>query len=83
MAEKTTMEKLRILLPHWIEHNHNHGAEFKKWADMIKNTEKEQEIINLIAKAINTTKEMDDVLVKILQKLGGTAKGSCHHHDHK
>ena len=37
MAKKTPMEKLRILLPHWIEHNHNHEAEFKKWAEQIRN----------------------------------------------
>ena len=36
MDQKTTMEKLQILLPHWIEHNHNHEAEFKKWADLAR-----------------------------------------------
>ena len=35
MDQKTTMEKLRILLPHWIEHNHNHEAEFKKWVELV------------------------------------------------
>ena len=36
MDEKTTMEKLQILLPHWIEHNHNHETEFKKWVDLVR-----------------------------------------------
>jgi hypothetical protein len=26
-------DKLRVLLPHWIEHNGDHAEEFRKWAD--------------------------------------------------
>lgn len=26
------LEKLRVLLPHWIEHNEEHAAEFRQWA---------------------------------------------------
>ncbi|RLC93646.1 MAG: hypothetical protein DRI77_11685 [Chloroflexi bacterium] len=26
-------DKLRVLLPHWIEHNGEHASEFKKWAE--------------------------------------------------
>jgi len=26
------LEKLRVLLPHWIEHNEEHAAEFREWA---------------------------------------------------
>ncbi len=26
------LEKLRVLLPHWIEHNEEHVAEFRQWA---------------------------------------------------
>jgi hypothetical protein len=25
-------DKLRVLLPHWIEHNQEHAAEFQVWA---------------------------------------------------
>ena len=31
MSERSDVEKLRILLPHWIEHNNSHVAEFVKW----------------------------------------------------
>ena len=27
------LTKLRILLPHWIEHNQDHAASFRKWAE--------------------------------------------------
>ena len=29
----TDPEKLRALLPHWIEHNTEHAAEFHTWAE--------------------------------------------------
>ena len=30
---RSDMEKLRILLKHWIEHNQEHGEEFREWAE--------------------------------------------------
>jgi hypothetical protein len=27
------IDKLRVLLPHWIEHNGEHASEFRDWAD--------------------------------------------------
>ena len=29
----TEIEKLRALLPHWIEHNRDHAVDFGRWAD--------------------------------------------------
>ena len=29
------IDKFRILLPHWIEHNKNHEEEFNKWLAII------------------------------------------------
>lgn len=26
------VEKLRVLIPHWIEHNLEHATEFRRWA---------------------------------------------------
>jgi hypothetical protein len=26
-------DKLRVLLPHWIEHNGEHATEFRNWAE--------------------------------------------------
>jgi len=31
--DKSEIEKLRILLDHWIEHNKEHGDEFRQWAE--------------------------------------------------
>lgn len=27
------IKKLRILIPHWIEHNDEHADEFRRWAE--------------------------------------------------
>jgi hypothetical protein len=32
-------EKLRVLLPHWIEHNSEHAAEFREWAERARQAE--------------------------------------------
>lgn len=29
------MAKLKTLLGYWIEHNHEHGQEFREWADRV------------------------------------------------
>jgi nickel/cobalt exporter len=31
--DKSEIEKLKILLNHWIEHNKQHGEEFREWAE--------------------------------------------------
>ena len=31
--DKTEMEKLKILLDHWVEHDKEHGEEFREWAE--------------------------------------------------
>ena len=33
MKELTGLDKLRILLPHWIEHNTEHASELLRWAE--------------------------------------------------
>ncbi len=32
MDSNNTIARLRILLGHWVEHNHEHGQEFREWA---------------------------------------------------
>jgi hypothetical protein len=33
MGAITDLEKLRMLPPYWIEHNAEHAAEFRQWAE--------------------------------------------------
>ena len=76
------LDKLRVILPHWIEHNIGHGEEFSKWADTLSE-EGEQEISDLLKKAKAFLLEADSVLKEALEKAGGALKDSgSHHHDH-
>jgi hypothetical protein len=79
MKDKETVKKLRILLPHWIDHNHNHETEFRKWADAVR-AEGLGEVAALLDQAIAGMAETDAVLQKILDTLGGPAETAHHHH---
>lgn len=81
MTEKTELEKLRILLPHWIEHSHSHQHEFKKWAEVARSRGKE-DVAASISKAISAMSEADRALEKGLASLGGKLEENAHHHHH-
>lgn len=79
MDEKTTKEKLQVLIPHWLEHSHGHAHEFKKWADAARQEGLITEA-GLIDKAIGIMHEADALLSEALVKLGGPVTGGHHHH---
>ncbi|MCG2743220.1 MAG: hypothetical protein L6271_04715 [Desulfobacteraceae bacterium] len=79
METKTTINKLRILLPHWVEHNYHHGEDFWKWAELARE-EGHHELADLLDQAINSMKVTDGILEKALNLIGGA--DSNHHHDH-
>jgi hypothetical protein len=61
-------EKLRVLIPHWIEHNAEHAAEFRRWAGRAGSVSAE---IHAAAEAIlRANAELADAL----DKLGGPAE---------
>ncbi len=81
MPDKSDIEKLRVLLPHWIEHSHSHQEEFKKWVELVRDGGHE-EIAAIIEKAIVAMGETDTLLQQALEKAGGPAEGHHHHHHH-
>ncbi|MFP3982189.1 MAG: hypothetical protein ACLFV2_00660 [Desulfurivibrionaceae bacterium] len=79
MAEKTNQEKLRILLPHWLEHNRSHQKEFQQWLE----TARDQGLIATAAsieKALKSMEETDRALEEALDNLGGPLESGHHHH---
>lgn len=78
--ELTELEKLRVLIPHWIEHSRSHQHEFAKWLDVAKK-EGAAETAEAIGKAMEKMAKTDKYLQKALESLGGAAEGH-HHHDH-
>ncbi|MDR9501460.1 MAG: hypothetical protein RI601_06650 [Desulfurivibrionaceae bacterium] len=79
MGEKTNLEKLRILLPHWVEHSHSHQAEFNKWLEVAR-AEGQTEAAGEIHRALGLMAETEKALERALELLGGKAEG--HHHGH-
>lgn len=61
-------EKLRVLIPHWIEHNYEHAAEFRRWADQAGRAAPE-----LVA-AADAIAAANESLTAALEKLG---ENSC------
>jgi hypothetical protein len=58
-------EKLRVLIPHWIEHNQEHANEFRRWAEKAENASED---------ILTAAKIMDNAnrsLKAALEKLGG------------
>ena len=66
------LDKIRALLPHWIEHNAEHAAEFSQWAERIRAAGQEDvaEEIDLAAKELGWVNE---ALTAALERLGQPA----------
>jgi hypothetical protein len=67
-------DKLRILLPHWIEHNGQHADEFREWASRAGAAEE------AIREAAELVEKANVRLEEALEQLGGPLEH--HHHDH-
>lgn len=89
MQPTTTLEKLKIMLPHWIEHNRNHEAEFKQWAAAAR-TDGEAKLADLLDRAAANMAATDEILQTARSQAGAPAGGGNvphphphpHRHDH-
>ena len=73
MKARTEKDKLRILLPHWIEHNAGHLAEFREWAE--KAGEAKQHILDAAAQMEGANR----ALKTALEQMGGALEDEHHH----
>jgi hypothetical protein len=79
----TDLEKLRVLLPLWIDHNQEHIAEFDRWAKLCKDSDKIQ-VKEALKKAISATEQVTKELQHALDLAGGLIEspelhGNTHH----
>jgi hypothetical protein len=79
MSNKSDIEKLRILLSHWIEHNHSHETEMNKWQTVADQND-QTKAANHLKQAIATMQETNKCLALALDELGGKLEGHHHHH---
>jgi len=72
MTTTTDMERLRVLLPHWIEHNNEHAAGFQEWAEKARAAGREDvtEEIALAAKELGWANEALSAALKKLEQAG-------------
>lgn len=72
------MDKLRVLLPHWIEHNREHGREFAKWAGPAR-AAGHSDIAELLGRAAASLLAADAALREALHRSGGELHDHHHH----
>ena len=65
MTKTRDLEKLRVLIPHWIKHNFEHANEFRTWASKTSIARKE------LLMAAEYFEKAGCVLEAGLEKLGG------------
>jgi hypothetical protein len=59
------VEKLRVLIPHWIEHNEEHAVEYRRWAELAGDAAAD------ILAAVQALAQVNDSLSHALEKIGG------------
>lgn len=75
------LDKLRVLLPHWIEHNKGHAGEFSKWAASLRE-QGGDEAAGLLEEAAQALDQADRALRQALNLAGGPLTEHGHHHEH-
>ena len=80
----TDLEKLRVLLPHWLEHNAEHANDFRAWARRARAAGDEHLAAHIEAAASKMEAAKHD-LEGAIEHLGVDASAAAHdhlHHDH-
>ena len=73
-------EKLRVMLPHWIEHNRGHADEFSRWAQ--EAAPHDQELASLLTRAVEALTQAQSALDEALTRAGGPLADEDHRHHH-
>jgi hypothetical protein len=61
--------KLKALLSYWVEHNQEHGEEFREWAEKARQMG-EGEVAGEIMQAVGHMEKVTEILSKTLERLG-------------
>ncbi|MDK9709036.1 MAG: hypothetical protein OEL83_18495 [Desulforhopalus sp.] len=75
------VEKLRVMLQHWIEHNKGHMDEFEKWRTTMSD-EGRKSLAGHIQRTMELMASVNVELGQALQEAGGTKHDDDHHHHH-
>lgn len=61
------VEKLKILVEHWIEHNEEHINKYKEWVEKLKGDR--DDLANLIAESIEFFEKGNEKLSEVLRRI--------------
>jgi hypothetical protein len=75
------VEKLRVMLQHWIEHNKGHMEEFEKWHGIMKG-ECRKSLADSIHKSVELMGSVNAELERALKEAGGAKHDDDDHHHH-
>lgn len=73
------LTRLRLLLPHWIEHNEEHAEEFSKWAERAQ-AAREFHVADHLWTAAHKLAQANEALQGALDHLGGALAAQEHEH---
>lgn len=79
------LEKLQVLLPHWIEHNRGHAEECGKWAELAGKEDGAEGVGENLTAALAAMALVSKHLEMALEAAGGakaTEEHGHHHHHH-
>lgn len=68
--EKTEMERLRVLLEHWAEHNHEHADTYMQWAEKVK-VSGDTKLYEMLTEIAAETKKMNALFEKARKAIDG------------
>ena len=81
-AREELLAKLRVLLPHWIEHNAEHAASFRTWAERAE-AAGDRHLAAHIEVVAQKIADANRDLEGLIEHVGATASDHAHlHHDH-
>ncbi len=72
-------KKLRVLLPHWIEHNNGHEQDSLQWAGIARE-EGMTAVASAIEEAVQAMREVNRHFERALTEAGGALEDGHHHH---
>jgi hypothetical protein len=73
------IQKLRMLIPHWVEHTQEHGAEFIAWTDKAV-AAGNPAAADLVRQAAREMMQVKQTLQAAVDALGGALEAEHHHH---
>ncbi len=76
------IEKLRVLLPHWVEHNEEHARSFREWAERARAAGEEHVAAHIEAAAEKMIAANADLAGAIAHVGEGESHPHIHHHHH-